>query len=213
MNRRLFVAAAIITAVSWLGLAEAHAEILQFRAQAQAGGAGGQGIGGDRADDAFHAGAAGVSYGALVGVEFMLIDAWIEHNQYQNSGGLAGTWTQFMAGLDTQFDISEKSRGDKDSRYAPTFVEMGMAIGFGVGTGQQVDPPLDNSEISDKGILAQIQLGLGYRLNKTMSVGVSVPIQGSYIIKNEGAANDQGLHYQSVQGAALLNFRVDLTIK
>lgn len=220
MNRGLIAAAA--TAAYLVALGGAHAEILQFRAEVHAGGAGGQGVAGARADDAFHAGASGLSYGAIAGVEFLMLDAWIEHNQYLDAGGLVGTWTQFMAGLDTQLDLGEKNRGGSydatgklvDPRYASTFLEFGMGVGFGVGTGQQVDPPLDNSEVTDKGFLFQVQAGLGYRLTKMISLGVSVPVQASYMFKSsDGAANDEGTHYQGIHGAALLNLRVDLTVR
>jgi hypothetical protein len=194
--------------------------VLQLRAQVQGGGGGGVGLGGDRKDDAFHKGAAGAIYGGLVGVEILFIDVWVEHSQHLGSDGLIGTWTQFMTGLDLVFDIGAKTEGVtiKDGKdtggYSKTYGELGMAVGFGVGTGQQIDPPLDNSEITDKGFLAQGMIGFGYRFNKAVSVGLSFPVQAGYLIKSgEGVANDLGTHYQSLQAAALLNLRLNITIK
>jgi hypothetical protein len=219
---RGFILAALVALLAWHE--QASAEVLQFRAQIQGGGAGGQGVTGDLADDAFHAGATGASYGALVGVEVLFIDGWIEHNQFVDSQQFAGTWTQFMVGLDTQIDIGAKDRGGSyddsgeltgDDRYSALFADVGMGVGFGVGTGQQVDPPLDNSEVTDKGFLAQIHLGLGYRVSRPLSVGVTLPVQAGYMFKSgPGAvANDRGTQYASVQAAVLFNLRLDVTVK
>ena len=91
----------------------ANAGVLELEAQIQAGGMAGKGYKGDRQDEAFHDHATGPSYGALLGIEFLFIDVWVEHNQYvnnsQNDGrGVNGTWTQFMTGMDIQFDVGEK---------------------------------------------------------------------------------------------------------
>ena len=210
-----------------LGLVLAHspasAGILELRAQLQAGGAGGQGMGGAQQDNSFHAGAQGMSYGALVGVEFLFIDGWVEHNQFTNADGLQGTWTQFMTGVDLNVDLGAKTRGAEhdedgtlgDGGYSSMYAEIGLAVGFGVGTGQQVVLPLDNSQVTDKGFLLQGHLAVGYRLSKLLSVGVTIPVQGGYMFKSGPGvvANDEGTHYQSMQAAAMLNLRLDMPIK
>lgn len=197
------------------GAPAASAELLQLRAEIHSGGAGGTGLGGARQDDAFHAGTSGLAYGATVGAEVLFFDGWVEHNQYLDADGLSGTWTQFMLGLDTELDLGEPTRGKGKERYSPVYGELGFAIGFGVGTGQQVDPPLDNSEVTDKGFLGQVHLGLGYRLNRVLSVGLTLPVQAGYLFKSgDGlAANDTGTQYYSVQGAALVNVRLSLTLR
>ena len=198
--------------------ATSAADILSLRLQAQGGTASGKGLSGDLADEAFHAGASGITYGAIVGVEVLFIDVWVEHNQYQDSQGLAGTWTQFMTGLDIQFDISQKTRGgklDDEGRiiggdpYAPVFAEIGGGLGFGVGTGQQIDLPLDNSEVSDKGFLLQGHAGLNYRLTPRLSLGAMVPVQIAYMFKNgaDDAANDPSSQYRSLAYAFLVDLR------
>ena len=202
----------------------ASADLLSMRLEAHTGAAGGGGISGDRKDEAFHQGASGLSYGAIVGVEILFIDVWIEHNQYQDSDGLAGTWTQFMTGIDLQFDVGEKSRGDKadedgkligKDRYSPLFFEMGAGVGFGVGTGQQIMPPLDNSEISDKGFMLQGHAGLGYRLSRMVSLGFTIPVQVQLMFKNDegSAANDLSSQYRSTSYGAMLNMRVNFKLK
>lgn len=211
---------ALGTATAVLGLllalaAPAHADVLSLHAAIQGGGASGEGVDGEARADAFHAGAQGLAYGALVGAEVLFLDGWIEHTQYLRAGTLAGTWTQFMVGLDTQFDVGQATRGRGAERYSVGFGEVGFGAGFGVGTGQQVMPPLDNSQVTDKGFLGQVHIGFGYRFSRQLSAGVRLPVQGAYLFKSgDGlAANDQGNQYVSVQGAVLLELRLSLLVR
>jgi hypothetical protein len=202
--------------------AEARAGLLEFYAQVESGFSGGTGVYGDRRDEAFHAGTGGLSYGGLLGVELAFIDVWIEHNQYLGGSGISGTWTQFMAGFDVDFDLSDATAGGTpgpngrlQDAYAPWYGSFGLGLGFGVGTGQQVEPPLDNSEITDKGFLVQGSLGVGYRLHPLLAVGLRLPLQASYLLKTgEGVvANDTTNHYGSIQGGLLLEMRINLAVK
>lgn len=195
--------------------ATAGAGLLELTAQLQTGGQGGTGVFGGQKDNAFHAGAAPFQYGAIVGVEFMFVDVWVEHNQTFDGSTVDGTWTQFMTGIDFSIDVGNTLL-DPKKKDSPTksFVELGAAIGYGVGTGQQVDPPLDRSELTDQGFVAQVSLDFGYRLNSVMSLGLHIPLQFGYIIKTgAGVANDEENHYGSVHGAALVNFRTNFAFK
>lgn len=216
---------ALVVALALLALpAAAQADILSLHAAVQGGGAGGTGVGGAAQDNAFHKGAQGVFYGANVGLEFLMMDGWIEHYQhYDTSEGLAGTWTQFMIGLDATMELSAKSMGGtidpktgkRKGGYAPAVLDLGMAVGFGVATGQQVDPPLDNAQITDKGFLAQVHAGIRYRLNKVFSIGVRVPVQFGYMFKSGPGvvANDKGNHYQQIWAAVMLHTQIEFELR
>ena len=215
---------AAILCTSFLVLAgapdAARADLLAGYAQIQGGGASGMGLFGDHKDNSFHQNAEGIAYGAYVGVEVVLVDVWVEHNQYLN-GGLEGTWTQFMTGLDVEFDLGRKEGGTRlDSGevkggYSRWFGEFGLGVGFGVGTGQQVEPPLDNSQVSDKGFLFQATFGAGFHLNRHLSLNLTAPLQAGYMFKSvDGmAANDLETNYGSMQAAVLLSMRFKLKIK
>jgi len=217
------------TSLSWvvatalvLWATSANADVLSLNASGFAGGASGMGVGGAQQDDAFHEGAQGGAYGASVGVEFLLLDGWIDHTQYRNSDGLAGTWTQFMLGVDAEIGLGEPEheevlgRGDnpkpKLKPYTPGFIELGIGVGFGVGTGQQIDPPLDYTQVTDRGFLLQASAQVAYRLSQVFSLGLKVPVQWGYMFK-KGVANDENNHYQSVQGAVLLNLQMKFRLK
>lgn len=191
-----------------LASAPAEAKVLDLYAQAQGGGGYGRGVAGAQSDADFFEAAAGGMYGARVGAEFMWVDGWVEHNQFTDGSGVIGTWTQFMAGMDWDFALGEEQQGKKPK----TFGEIGFALGFGIGTGQQVEPPLDNSEVSDKGFIGQLSFGADYRLNRVLSIGITVPITYGYMFKND-AANDEENQYQSISATAMLHLRFHLELK
>lgn len=220
MRRSCLVAISSIFGIA-LAAGEGHADTLSATAQVQTGYADGRGVGGAQQDDAFFEGAAGLGYGARAGVELLFARSWIEHNQLVGSGGLQGTWTQIMAGIGVDFGVGTTRKGkdlDKEGEPVPTsgysayYGEAELAFGYGVGTGQQVEPPLSNRQITDKGPVAQLTLGGGYRITEALSLGVQVPVQGAYLFKSGDGlfANEEETHYQSIHAAALVNLRMRL---
>jgi hypothetical protein len=197
----------VLVALLWSGVAEA--KVLELYGQAQLGGGSGRGIVGDQKDDDFFEGAGGASYGVKVGAELLWLDGWIEHNQFTD-GDIVGTWTQFMLGMDWDFALGEEPPPGQRHK---TYGQVGFAVGFGAGTGQQVEPPLDNGEISDKGFVGQVSFGAEYRMSKVFGVGLSVPITYGYLFKNDGAANDESEQYQSISAMALVTFRFFIDVK
>ncbi len=188
--------------------AVAHAGVFDLYAQVEGGGASGLGVGGVKKDDAFFKGAGGALYGAKVGVEFLFTDAWVEHWQLTDLKGITGTWTQFMIGADVDFPLGDTPKGEKPK----TFAELGLAVGYGLGTGQQVDPPLDNGQVTDKGFIGQLSLGIDYRFSKVTSIGFVVPITYGYLFKNGPgiAANDTDNQYHQLAASPMVYFRVNL---
>jgi len=190
--------------------AAARAGVFELEAQIDAGGMVGGGMFGDRKSDAFHGNVSGFGYGVMVGAELLFIDAWIEHDQYFD-GSVTGTWTQFMLGFDVGFALGDAPEGQSSRGFG----ELGIGIGYGVGTGQQVDPPLDRTEVSDQGVVAQANIDFGYRLNRVLSVGVHVPMQFGYFIKDASemdVANDLDTHYGAMSVAALLFLRGTISL-
>jgi len=217
MNRAPLVLAA---AATLFAARQAHADILSLRVEAHGGAMGGAGMGGAAKDDAFFKDARGGVYGALVGIEALFIDVWVDHHQIVGGDGLIGTWTQFMTGLDVNFDIHGAStpadasdpKSAKHEGKVKGYVELGMGLGFGVGTGQQVMPPLDNAQVSDKGFLIEGRFGAGLALGSVLSLGVSVPVSAGFYFKN-GYANVTNNHYTGVEGAVLVVLRSKIKLK
>lgn len=203
----LLLAAAATTAAT----TTASADVLRFTAEANAGGMTGTGTGGDQKDNAFFAKSPNLMYGAQIGGElFGLIDAWIQHHQYTDGSQLT-TWTQFGAGLHFQYQLG--SDKDRKARKNP-FVEVGTGLWFGVGTGAQVMPPLDNAQITDKAFLVDGRFGIGKHLGNLLDFGVEVPVSYGFFFKNGNgiAANDTMNHYQAAQGEVMAFMRLGLKI-
>jgi hypothetical protein len=203
-----------------LAAPDASADLLSGTVRVQGGGAGGVGISGVVKDEAFSDGVRGGTYGARVGVEVLFFNLWIGHDQYVNSDGLLGTWTTLpMIGFDTQFDVGQgeaiaNPTGKMKQGPADWFVHLAFGAGFGLGTGQQVEPPLDNAQISDKGVMFEGEIGINKKLGDSFSLGLAVPLQYRIMFKNDAdaVANDASDRYTSVAAAALVNLRFKLKL-
>lgn len=199
----------------------AHADIIGGSVRVHGGGASGKGIKGDLKDESFAEGVQGGTYGVRVGVEVFFLNLWLGHDQYVGSDGLVGTWTTLpMIGFDTQFDVGSPGPATQNSagkmvRGAPNwFFHVGFGAGFGVGTGQQIDPPLDNAEVTDKGFMFEGEVGLARKLGAGLSLGLAVPVQYRVMFKNgaDAVANNPEDRYHSLAGSVLLNFKYKLKL-
>lgn len=196
-----------VAVAALLASAPASADVFTLYGEVHGGGMYGKGISGE--GESFFAQSTGPTYGALVGGRFLIFDGQIKHHQYPHDGELS-TFTQFNVGLAFQANTGgEQAKKEHKGGY----IEVGVWAAFGVATGAQVDPPLDNSEVSDKGFLLETRLGFGKHLSKHFDVGLAVPVSWGYIFRNGdgAAANDISTHYQSVQVEALLVLRANLS--
>lgn len=196
-----------------LAAAPARADLFSARAEIHGGGGGGVGIGGDQKDNAYFKNAPHGAYGALVGAQILIADFYIDHTQYTD-GSRITTWTQFALGMRIDMKLGGKPAAEKGGKATPPtgYVELGIHAGFGLGTGQQVDPPLDNAQITDKAFLLELRGGFGKRLGHGLRIGVSIPVSGGYFFKsgNGATANNLSTHYQGIEAAALLTLGLQL---
>ena len=192
--------------------APASADVLKLFVEAHGGGGAGKATGGDQViqDSAFFSKAPHLAYGALIGAEFLFLDAWIQHHQFTDGNRLA-TWTQFGVGVHGTIDTGDPKQA---KAHEGGYFEFGLGGFFGVGTGQQVMPPLDNAQITDKAFLVEGRLGAGKHLGNIFDFGVIVPVSWGYFFKNgNGAAvNDVSTHYRSIQIEALAVLRANIRL-
>jgi len=188
----------------------ASADVLKLFAEVDGGGAYGQGTSGDLKDAAFFARAPHIDYGVLVGAELLILDGWIQHHQLTD-GDRISTWTQFGAGVHLSFDLGDARQ---HKAHEGGFFEIALGAWLGLGTGEQVMPPLDNAQVTDKAFLVEARAGVGTHLSNVFDIGLSVPVSWGYFFKNgDGAAvNDVSTHYQGIQGEALLFVRANLRL-
>jgi len=190
----------------------ASADTFKLFGEVQAGGLYGKGTDGAIADagGAFFAQSPHATYGGEIGAELLLFDAWIQHHQYTDGSRLT-TWTQFGLGMHHTFDT-----GDPAQIKARTggYFEVGGGLWFGLGTGQQVMPPLDNAQISDKAFLLEGRFGFGTHLNSVFDIGLEVPVSYGFFFKtgNGAGANDTSTQYRGWQLEGLLAMRMNLRL-
>jgi hypothetical protein len=210
--KRIAWCAAVVAAAS-LAPRAAHADLFSVRADLHAGGGGGAGLGGAQKDAAYFAKAPNGAYGAMVGIQALIADAYIDHTQYTD-GSRITTWTQFAIGVrvDVKTGAPPKEKGATEEPKPTGYFELGVHGAFGLGTGQQVSPPLDNAQITDKAFLVELRLGVGKILGSGFRIGVALPVSGGYFFKsgNGATANDTGTHYTGVEAALLLTLGVQL---
>ncbi|HEY5950695.1 MAG TPA: hypothetical protein VIV40_34625 [Kofleriaceae bacterium] len=186
----------------------ASADVFKLYGEVGGGGAFGKGLSGTYKDEAFFGNANGGVASLLIGGRFLIFDGNIRHNQFLN-GGETETWTQFTLGL--AFGMDSGSEEDK-KQHTGGYFEMGAALGFGLGTGAQVMPPLDNSEVTDKGFMLEGRFGFGKHLSSVFDIGVTAPVSWGYFFKSGGGANNTDNQYQGFQLQALLVLRANLRL-
>jgi hypothetical protein len=189
-----------------LAPAAASADTFKLFGEIHAGGMYGKGIAGAQQNASFFENSPHGMYGAEIGAEFLFLDAWIQHHQYTDGSRLT-TWTQFGLGIHNTMDLgsSEEQKAGKGN-----YFEIGGGAWFGIGTGQQVMPPLDNAQVSDKGFLLEGRAGFGIHFSRELDLGLQVPVSYGFFFKNGVAANDVSNQYRGWQAELLVALRGNL---
>ena len=190
--------------------ASASADVFKLFGELHGGGMYGTGTAGDLKDSAFFEQAKGGAYGALIGAELLIFDAWIQHHQYINSDGLK-TWTQF--GLGVHFTVDTGSAADQKAHKGGYF-EISGGLWYGIATGAQVMPPLDKAQVTDQGFLGEGRFGFGTHLSSVFDFGVEVPVSYGYFFRDGAgtAVNDLSTHYRGWQIEGLLALRANIRL-
>jgi hypothetical protein len=201
-----FLLVALVLAVP----ASASADVFKLFGEVQGGGMDGEGLAGAQKDSAFFAQSPHGMYGAEIGAELLFLDAWIQHHQYTD-GDRITTWTQFGLGVHTTFDTGT---AQQQKQHQGGYFELGGGLWYGLGTGQQVMPPLDNAQISDKAFLLEGRVGFGTHLSSVFDLGVEVPVSYGFFFKsgNGAGVNDTSNDYRAIQVEALLALRINLRL-
>lgn len=180
----------------------ASADVLKLSAEIHGGAAYGSGVSGDLKDASFFGQAQGLTYGALVAAKVLFLSGWIQHHQYPRGGDLK-TWTQFGLGTRWSLDLGSEDSGP--------FVELGTGLSYGVGTGAQVRPPLDRSQVTDHALIAEARLGIGKHLSSIFDIALVVPLSYGYFLRSSaGPATDLSTHYIGFQAEGLIALRANI---
>jgi hypothetical protein len=167
---KLGVATAALLAGLLLPLAaaeQAEARILDLRVGGRAGGMIGWGST-DGTPDFFDTARGGVM-GVEVGAKIFVLDLSVNFAQVINTDGRAGTLSQALLGFEIDVPIA---RGSTAARRARLILRPGINGGFGFGTPGPVKPPLSNDQISNKGFVTHLKVGLEHFLHPLVGIGV-----------------------------------------
>jgi hypothetical protein len=117
--------------------------------------------------------------GFELGVKLLVLDLSANFLQVINGSGRVGTLTQFLLGVELDFPVGSGRSNESRNR---TILRPGINAGFGFGTPGPVDPPLTNSQISDKGFISNLKLALEHFLNPYIGVGIEGDVGYHYFL-------------------------------
>ncbi len=140
----------VVLAAALLSARPAQARLIDLYAGATAGGVGGWGTTANTPD--FFDTTRGPGVGFDLGIKLLVFDLSANFLQVFDGSGASGTLIQFLLGIEIDVPLGEPKlpEGQRQSVLKPE-----IAGGFGFGTPGPVSPPLDDSQISAKGIVSQ----------------------------------------------------------
>jgi hypothetical protein len=195
------IATAALVALIGVGVAgaarPAQARLIDLYAGATAGGFGGWGSTPGTPDffDKTH----GPAVGFDLGVKLLIFDLSANFLQTFNGSGTAGTLIQLLLGTEVDVPLGETKIAAGLSQQV---LKPELAGGFGFGTPGPVSPPLTDSQISAKGIVANATLGYEYFLNPFIGIGASGTFGYHYFfggdVINSSNVRDHSSGYQLI---------------
>jgi len=182
----------------------AGARVFDLRAGVRGGGM--TGWGGSSTTPDFFKNTSGGAAGFELGARLLIFDVSVNFLQVLNGSGRVGTLTQFLTGI--QIDVpagqAKLPNGKSQNIFRPGFV-----AGLGVGTAGPVHPPLDNAQVSDKGVVSQIEIGYEHFLSQFVGIGLEGDLGYHYFLGgqviNQSQNHSSGPH---LIGLATLTFHL-----
>jgi len=144
----------------------AAARLVDLYAGATAGGLAGWGTTPNTPD--FFDTTRGGGVGFDLGLKLLVFDFSANFFQTFNGSGAAGTLIQFLLGTEVDIPLGDLKLPDGQSQQV---LKPEIAGGFGFGTPGPVSPPLNDSQVSAKGVVANANIGYEYYFNPFVAVG------------------------------------------
>jgi len=181
----------VVALVAGAGRAEAHAKLIDLHASALAGGAIGDGSAPGGRD--FYRQTRGPGFGGEVGARLLILDASIRFVQMVGANGREGTLLSMLLGPSVEIPVKEGGKDASGHDRGPlVVVRPGFAVGFGFGTPAPVMLPLNDAQISAKGLLIVGRFGVERLFGPVFGLGAEV--QGGYHYFFGGVINDASTH-------------------
>ena len=193
------LAAAAVALALVLGAGPAQARLIDARAGLRAGGMMGWGATPSTPD--FFDTTRGAAGGFEVGAKLLVFDLSLNFLQVFGSNGRTGTLTRLQGGIILDAPIGP---GHTDEERNRLILHPGVNVGFGFGTPHPVSPPLDDKQVSHKGVVTQLLIGVEYFLNRYMAVGAEVSGGYHYFFGGTIEATNDGVSKSFSHGTHLI---------
>jgi hypothetical protein len=209
----LLLAAAIFGLAS-LRARPAEARLIDLHAGIIAGGITGWGTTANTPDFFQRRGGPGV--GAEVGVKLLVFDVSANFFQVFDSSGRGATLTQVLLGVNIDVPVGNQKFQDGIERGRSKNVIRPIAnIGGALGSPEPVHLPIDNAQLSSKGLVTYWGLGYEHFINEFMGIGAVANFGYHYFVDggismadpNQPANQNHSAGYQ-LTGFATLTFHL-----
>jgi hypothetical protein len=157
---------ALVLGGALLAARPAEARLIDLYAGATAGGMAGWGTTPNTPD--FFDTTRGGGVGFNLGLKLLVFDFSTNFFQTFNGSGAAGTLIQFLLGTEVDVPLGKDKLPDGQSQ---NVLEPEIAGGFGFGTPGPVSPPLNDSQVSAKGVVVNASIGYEYFFNPFVALG------------------------------------------
>jgi hypothetical protein len=148
----------------------AEARLLDLHAGLQGGGITGWGQTSGTPD--FFDRRKGPGLGVAVGAKILVFDVTGTFFQIFDTDGRAGTLWQVLAGINVDIPVgNDKFQDGFERGKSKNIIRPVANVGFAAGTPEPVHPPLDNAQISAKGLVSWVGVGYEHFLNEFFGVG------------------------------------------
>jgi hypothetical protein len=166
MRRGTLLLGALVLVAALAAPRPAEARLVDLYAGATAGGLAGWGTTPNTPD--FFDTTRGGGVGFDLGLKLLVFDFSANFFQTFNGSGAAGTLIQFLLGTEVDIPLGDLKLPDGQSQQV---LKPEIAGGFGFGTPGPVSPPLNDSQVSAKGVVANASIGYEYYFNPFVAVG------------------------------------------
>ena len=168
--------------------AQKRVKLLDLYGSVMVGGMTGGG-GGTAKSDFFHD-SQGLATGVNLGLRLLILDFSVRYLQTFDTGGGAQTLSTVMLGPSVELPVVG---GGMDSEGRPRPVKVvirpGMAVGLGFGTASPVSPPLNNEQLSAKGLMVLGRFAVERLLGPFFGVGAELQSGYHYMLSGSGTLN------------------------
>jgi hypothetical protein len=188
----------------------AQARLIDLHAGALAGGITGWGSTTNTPD--FFDRRKGPGLGVEVGVKLLVFDLSASFLQLFDTNGSAGTLTQVYLGVNIDVPVGNiKFQHGIEKGKSRNIIRPIAAIGGAAGTPEPVKPPLDNAQISSKGIVSKMGVGYEFFINEFVGVGAEADFGYHYFIDGgRSTLTANQTHSSGYQLAGLATFTFHL---